>query len=930
MTNRSNLVGRALPFVLAIGVLAGTPAITFASTGYTDEAQQLIERGDLRGAAIELRNAARNQPQNADIHLRLARIYLQIGNVPAAEAEARLALARGANEALAAPLLAESLLRAGKFNAVLREIPSGHRPPASESEVRLARGLAYLGLHQPQQAAPLLAEAEQLDPKAVGPKLGSARLLMFENRGADAEREVDAALAIDPANSRALMLKGDLLRLRGDYTGALARYDEVIKREPQNAVALLGRANLEIALNRLDAADSDVRHVQTEFPNSPEGIYLRALIAVGRGDIKQANDILQKASLQLSNLPVAQLLTGAVQFSLGNYAQARVSLQNFVARVPDNPLANRLLADMALRQNEPHQAIMLLEPIARAHPNDGAAWAVLADAYLAVGENAKASQALDRASASAADNPQLGTHVAVGRIAAGQTNLGVEQLETIFSRKGGAAIAGPALVLSDLRQHHIAEAERHAEALAKARPDDLVAANLLGLVRIAQGNLTNAEQIFSVLYRKHPEFTVAGRNLAQVYMGEGRPADAADVYRAMIARDGDDLASHLALADVLIAMKDYAGAVSELQRANALDPSNPAANLKIANLYASQSQWNQAVNTMRPMMQQFPNNFAVLDMMGRIQTAMGDTKGAAATYRRAIEAKPNDPVAFDRYANALAGVGNWSGARDQLQMAVKLEPKSALYREELVYAEYRVAGRNPAYALAKRLAPTSESPTLATQWMAAVLIKDGKTNDGLALLAQAERVAQSEGLVIQHAAALAKAGQPAQGGELLHAWINRHPADLGAMHALADIDMSMATYPAAQAVLERIVARNPDDVVVLNNLAWIYARRGDPRARQTAARAYALSPLSPAVADTYGWILLSQGDVAHALPYLRMASYGMPDDPSVQYHFAVALSRAGKTAEARVLLQRVVAYNGSFDGKQEASALLHNLGGSPN
>ena len=466
--------------------------------------------------------------------------------------------------------------------------------------------------------------------------------------------------------------------------------------------------------------------------------------------------------------------------------------------------------------------------------------------------------------------------------------------------------------------------------MAKARPNDLVAANLLGLVRIAQGNLTNAEQIFTMLYQKHPEFAVAGRNLAQVYMGEGRPDDAARVYRAMIARDNDDLASHLALADVLTAMKDYGGAIAELQRANALDPSKPDANLKIANLYASQAQWNKALDTMRPMVQQFPNNFAVLDMMGRIETAMGDSKAAVVTYRRATQAKPDDAVAFDRYANALAGTGDWNGAREQLRMAVKLEPQTALYREELVYAEYRVAGRAAAYALAKTLAPATESRTLATQWMAAVLVKDGKIKDGLALLAEAERSAPSEGLVVQHATVLAKAGQPAQGVALLRAWTSRHPADLAAMHALADLEMSMADYPAAQSVLEAIVARNPDDVVALNNLAWIYSRSNDPRALQTAARAYALSPLSPAVADTYGWILLSQGDVGHAVQYLRMASYGMPDDPSVQYHFAVALSRAGQRAEARALLQRVVAHSGTFDGKQQANALLRDLGGSVN
>ena len=188
MINRSVFIGRVLPFVLACGVLATASSITFASTGYVDSAQQLMDRGDLRGAAIELRNAARNQPQNADIHLRLAQIYLKIGNIPAAEAEARLALARGGDEAKVAPTLAESLLRGGKFDALLREIPAGHRPPQAESMVRLARGLAYLGLHRTDQAAPLLAEAVQLDPNAVEPKLGSARLPRRRRRRARALR----------------------------------------------------------------------------------------------------------------------------------------------------------------------------------------------------------------------------------------------------------------------------------------------------------------------------------------------------------------------------------------------------------------------------------------------------------------------------------------------------------------------------------------------------------------------------------------------------------------------------------------------------------------------------------------------------------------------------------------------------------------------
>jgi hypothetical protein len=50
----------------------------------------------------------------------------------------------------------------------------------------------------------------------------------------------------------------------------------------------------------------------------------------------------------------------------------------------------------------------------------------------------------------------------------------------------------------------------------------------------------------------------------------------------------------------------------------------------------------------------------------------------------------------------------------------------------------------------------------------------------------------------------------------------------------------------------------------------------------------------------------------------------------VQYHFAVALSRTGKNADARDMLQQLVAANPTFDSRSEASDLLRSLGGKVN
>src|SRR5206468_11377315 len=95
-------------------------------------------------------------------------------------------------------------------------------------------------------------------------------------------------------------------------------------------------------------------------------------------------------------------------------------------------------------------------------------------------------------------------------------------------------------------------------------------------------------------------------------------------------------------------------------------------------------------------------------------------------------------------------------------------------------------------------------------------------------------------------------------------------------------------YADAERNLQLTLAQRPNDAVALNNLAWIYQVRGDKRARQTAHRAYMIAP-TPASGDTLGWILVSDGEAAKALPVLQGAAVARPDNASVKYHLAVAL-----------------------------------------
>ena len=114
--------------------------------------------------------------------------------------------------------------------------------------------------------------------------------------------------------------------------------------------------------------------------------------------------------------------------------------------------------------------------------------------------------------------------------------------------------------------------------------------------------------------------------------------------------------------------------------------------------------------------------------------------------------------------------------------------------------------------------------------------------------------------------------------------------------------------------------------MILNNLAWLYQQIGNlPKARELAERAIGLAPANGQVADTLGWILLAQGDTKKALIHLEAASTAIPGNAEINYHFAVALGRAGRTADARAILERVLGSGAAFTGKAEAEKLLEDL-----
>jgi Flp pilus assembly protein TadD len=310
--------------------------------------------------------------------------------------------------------------------------------------------------------------------------------------------------------------------------------------------------------------------------------------------------------------------------------------------------------------------------------------------------------------------------------------------------------------------------------------------------------------------------------------------------------------------------------------------------------------------------------------MARAQIASGDAASGLATYRQGTEAMPDSVPLLDRYARALMANKEFGRARDVLRRELTLAPGNQTVQAQVVQAEYSASGFDAALAVARSF--SSADAATGEILVAHVLGENGKFDEGIALLQKVMSEKPSAGAANMLGVLYFRAGQKDQAVDTLRKWLTMHPDDVRVRLTLAQVYLDVHDERAALKEYEGLATARESDPTVLNNLAWLYQRKGDSRAQDMAERAYRVSP-TPAVADTLGWILTSQGGAAAGLKYLENASKAMPDNLDVRYHVAVALQKTGKVDDARAILRTIVAKQVEFDSKADAKTLLAQLGG---
>jgi putative PEP-CTERM system TPR-repeat lipoprotein len=885
------------------------------------EAKQYQQKGETKAALIELKNAVANSPENGEARLALGTLAVDTGDFVSAEKELRKAQSLGIDKNRVLVPLGRSLEQQGKFKEMLEAITP--EAAANSAELLTLRGNAHLDLNEVDKAKDAYDQAAKLAPDNGNVLIGMARLALARKDLPAAVALIDQAVAKDPKNTEAWMIKGSLARSEGKMPEALAAFNQASVIKPDHRTAHIEKALVEINLRKFDEAKADLDAARKLTPNSLQLFYTQGLLDFSKGQNAVALESIQKVlKIAPDHLP-SMLLAGAIELNTGAYGQAEQHLGQYLKAVPDNTYARKLLAQAQL-QTAPSEAIATLAPALKGSSDDPHLMALAGESYLRNQDFGNATNYLEKAAALAPKVAALHTSLGMSRLRQGDQAKGLSELELAASLDTKTPKAGMALVQAEMSMKHYDKALAAAQNLAKQQPENAQVQALLGTVYVAKGDVANARASMEKSLALDPTYLPAAANLAQMDLNAKKPADAEARFTTMLKKDPKNVGAMTALAELASMQGQQEKATTWFEKAANENAGAVGPGIRLANHYLQTKQVPKALTLARKLQTENQTDPNLLNLLGQAQLASNDSTAAIETYSKLVNVQPKSALAKYRLAVAYAVAKREDDAAAELKKATSLQPD--FLPAQLALAELAMRKNRPqeAYAIARGLQKQERTAVPGLLLEADMLQVEKKFDQALALYekAQAKQPTTRVALALHRLNKMAGKEQKANQG--LAQWIKDHPNDVQALLYSAEQNLGNKQYQPAASQLEAAVKLAPNNAMALNNLAWTYQQLNDPKALETAEKAYSLAGSNPAVLDTLGSILTDKGDGKRAVDLLQKAVNAQPENADMQLHLAQAQVKSGDKASARKTLEKVSAAN-KGDASAKAKELLQQI-----
>ncbi len=923
---------------VVLAVVAGAYLAGDSAADHMQQAQSLIAKGDRFAAMVALKNVLQSDADNAEARWLLGNIYLDLRQGASALKElerAKQAGKRGEDVDLS---IVKAQLQQSQFKEALARLTQ-LKP---SNEVTVLKGEARFGLNAPDQAKAAFQKALANDPNHAGALRGMAHVALLRGDHAAAQTQITRSIGSESAGIGRVgietsLLKGEIDLRDGKFEDALATYEAAEKIAPNAPAVLLGLVSANLGLGRLDEADKILDGLYEANPTHPLVNYLRAISAQQAGDTDTALTAFREVLRLAPNHPETLLLAGALHYTQKEYKQAEAYLNRLVEHKLEHPtvrklmasvylpIARKLLASAYLKLDQAENAIHTLEPLRDKANEDPQILATLGLAYIGVQRYQEGTELLESAAQLDPEASAIRAQLAIQQMVIGKESEAVQTLQEILAVDPNFTRADLLLVYAFLQREQWDKAIAAAAKLAGRQPGDPLPLNLSGIAYRGKGEVDKARAYFSRALKLDPKFHNATLHLADMDIQAGDVKSATQRYESILAANPDMEMAALRLARIYITEEAPEKAEQTLLSIRNNNKSALRARLILADGYLLNGRIREGVRMAKEAVEIAPKAPQAQVILARSLDAQGNSADAQNIFKELTQAYPDNMQYRWRLGESLMRSGNHAAARANLETVLQAQGDNRLALSSLARLDARDGHFASAIQQATRVSEMSPKESAGYLLLGDVNMAAGQAEAARSAYQKAFALAPSGALARLIARVDIELGSYAKAAQGLREWLLEKPDDHASRLALATLDQSHDSGPEAARGYEAILAHSPNNVIALNNLAWIYHKSKDPRALEYAKRAYQLAKHSPAIVDTYGWLLVLSGKVQQGLTLLKKAATGAPGSMEIRYHLAYTLVRTGEKERAKELLEEVIASPQELAFKDDARNLLNIL-----
>lgn len=884
---------------------------------HLDRAQHFLSSGDSKSASIELRNAVREAPEDADIRVELGRLYLKAQAYPAAAKELSKALQLGAARSTTLPPLAQALSAAGQQQAVI-DLLAGE----SNLSPRLLtlRAQAALAVGKLDDAGRDFAATLAMDPEQETALLGMARMEILSGKENDAKGWIRRAISAAPDSPRPWQMLGDLEIKQQQTAKALSSYRTALKLDPESAEIGLRTAALLFDRGEPDAADELLAPLLARSPDNPALQLLSAAIRLKQGKTEQAARILDPLVARYPDNASATLYLGQAMLQQKNYERAIELAQRFQALRPSDPKGVLLLGLAHARGGSAEQGRRLLEPLLAQLPRSPELLTTLRIAATRQGDYQKASEYESRLASATQASEQLGE--VLQQLRDGEHDSAMEML-------GKTAELYPDLYQARLLQYReLIRAGQFSDAAATARelirllPKNASMQLLLGIALAGEKDYPAAQKAIEKAWRGNPGSPVVGHRLAVLLRIQGQPDKAETIYQQILAKHPDHAESMIRLAQLRFASGNRQAGLDYLKKAVDAAPGELRPRNLLSQALFQSGDLQQALEVLQEVQERFDTDPAYVKRLLRLQMALQDWSAAMETARLLLSLQPQTALAHLHLAEIHGNIGDRDAMTRELEQALALDGPSGISSRQLLQLAALSGDLGTAQSLLEALRTQLPQDEELAAALSALAIRQQRYDDALAInIEMQERYPDEPRWLVAETKTLYQAGRSDAGARRLREALQRFPDApglkmLSAASALKEQDQQQAISQYLQ-----VIETQPNNITALNNLAWL-SKETDPRqALAYSQRALRLSR-HPQVLDTYGMVLLANGRNDDAIKILRLAAKRAAGNTDIQLHLARALLTADQRQQAEPILEKLAASKLPSEQAQQVQQLL--------